>query len=208
LLARANTLTGKTLAQLSAATGLPLPANHRHHKGWTGRLAEICLGADAANLAQPDFRLIGVELKTIPINRLGNPGESTYVCMVNLAETAGLQWQASTVRRKLARVLWLPVEGVASIPFAHRRFGTARLWSPDPVQEAVLREDWEEIMELIATGNLDQISSAQGRYLQVRPKAASGKSLGVSFNEDGIRTATLPRGFYLRASFTRTLFGN
>lgn len=205
LLDRTASLAGKTIARVAAELGLSVPADQRHNKGWTGQLAELYLGATASTLAEPDFQFIGVELKTIPVNRHGRPAESTYVCTVELAQTAGLNWQDSVVRQKLARVLWLPVESEKSIPYPERRFGNARLWSPCPAQEAVLKNDWEEIMELVGTGCLDKVSSRQGQYLQIRPKAANAQMLGRYWSEEGVPNHTLPRGFYLRSSFTGTL---
>lgn len=202
LLQRAAQLAGKTIARVATELGLPFPADQRRNKGWTGQLAEQFLGASAASLAEPDFRLIGVELKTIPLNRHGCPAESTYVCTLALNGTTGMAWTDSVVSRKLARVLWLPVESDSSIPYPQRRFGNAQLWSPTPDDEAVLANDWEEIMELVCTGRLDKLSSRQGRYLQVRPKAANAASLGRSWSEEGTPVHTLPRGFYLRSRFT------
>lgn len=200
-------LAGKTISRVATELDLIAPADQKRHKGWTGKLAELYLGATASTLAEPDFQQIGVELKTIPLNRHGRPAESTYVCTVTLATTTGLHWEASVVRQKLARVLWLPVESEKSIPYPQRRFGTAMLWSPDADQEAVLKNDWEEIMELVCTGGLDRISSRQGRYLQIRPKAANAVALGRSWSTEGVPEHTLPRGFYLRSSFTAMLLG-
>lgn len=206
LLDRAVLLAGKTIAGAAADLDLRAPAEQQSNKGWTGRLAELYLGATAANLAEPDFQLIGVELKTVPMNKLGRPAESTYVCTVALTKIPDARWETSVVRKKLSRVLWLPVESDKSIPYPQRRFGSALLWSPAPEQEAVLKNDWEEIMDLVATGSLDKVSSQQGRYLQIRPKAANAGSLGKSWSSEGTSTYTLPRGFYLRSSFTRTIF--
>jgi DNA mismatch repair protein MutH len=206
LLARSKTLAGMTVLQVAKHVNLPVPENQNRHKGWIGNLAEVYLGATASNLAEPDFQLIGVELKTIPMTGPDLPKESTYICTVNLTETSGISWQTSVVRKKLARVLWLPVEADKSIALKHRRFGNAFLWSPDAAQQRVLKNDWEEIMELICIGELDQVSSSLGTYLQVRPKAANAGSLGRSYSEEGDMSSTLPRGFYLRSSFTRTLF--
>lgn len=205
LLQRAAALAGRTLAQAALDTGLDLPANPARTKGWTGIIAETCLGATARNLSEPDFQLIGVELKTLPLGANGRPRESTYVCTVPLVETAGLTWENCTVRKKLRRVLWLPVEGNAAIPFPERRFGSAFLWSPDDGQESRLRQDWEELMERVATGELDRISARHGQVLQIRPKAANARALGRFHDEDGLPAETLPRGFYLRASFTREI---
>ena len=88
-----------------------VPANTRRGKGWTGVVIEHALGANAGSLSEPDFRLISVELKTIPIGANLRPLESTYVCTVPLAGEAAPGWRESNVRRKLARVLWMPFEG-------------------------------------------------------------------------------------------------
>jgi DNA mismatch repair protein MutH len=202
LLQRAGRLAGRTLQQTAADTGLALPGRPRRAKGWIGAIAEACLGASARNLSEPDFRLIGVELKTLPLGSKGRPRESTYVCTVPLTVPGGLSWESSSVRRKLNRVLWLPVEGDPAIPFPQRRFGSAFLWSPDAGQEARLREDWEELMERVVMGELDRISARHGRALQIRPKAANARALGRFHDEDGNPAQTLPRGFYLRACFT------
>ena len=52
---------------------------------------------------------------------------------------------------------------------------------------------------------LAEIDASMGEYLQVRPKAANGKSLCYGFDEVGNKILTLPRGFYLRSSFTMTV---
>ena len=54
-------------------------------------------------------------------------------------------------------------------------------------------------------GRLESITAHQGRYLQVRPKAAHGGSLCWGIGENGQRILTLPRGFYLRPSFTQQI---
>jgi DNA mismatch repair protein MutH len=205
LLANAEGIAGKTLGELAKQMKLTVPASLHAAKGWVGQLIEQCLGATATSLPEPDFQHIGVELKTLPINRHGQPQESTYVCTVPLLDNASLKWETSWVRRKLQRVMWVPVEADASLPVATRRIGMALLWTPTPEQEAVLKQDWEELMELIVTGQLAQISAHHGTWLQIRPKAANARALCTTFDEHGAPAETLPRGFYLRPTFTRTL---
>jgi DNA mismatch repair protein MutH len=69
-------------------------------------------------------------------------------------------------------------------------------------QDAILKQDWEEHMELINTGRIHEISAHHGTYLQVRPKAADRTALRDTTNEVGEKVQTLPRGFYLRTRFT------
>lgn len=205
LQARAETLSGRTLQQIATLLDEPVPPDQSRHKGWTGELLERYLGASASSLPEPDFQAIGVELKSLPVNRHGRPNESTYVCTVPLTPRELGNWQASAVRRKLARVLWVPVEAGPGLPLPERRIGTPLLWSPDREQERQLREDWEELTGMIAVGELEQITAGHGRILQVRPKAADGKVLRRGPATDGGMNLTLPRGFYLRASFTASI---
>lgn len=201
LMKRASALAGRTLRDLAAEAGLVVPPDQRRRKGWVGELIERRLGADAESLSEPDFRAIGVELKTVPLNARGNPAESTYVCVVRLDADPG-PWERSNVWRKLARVLWMPIEFDPRIPLPARRVGSALLWSPDAAEEAALRADWEELTGMIAFGELDSLSARHGQCLQVRPKAANARSLTHSPDRDGAPGRTLPRGFYLRARFT------
>lgn len=205
---RARRIAGLSLAQFAQIYAESPPVDLKNAKGWMGQLLEKHLGATAASLAEPDFQSIGVELKTIPINRDGLPRESTYVCTVPLQDNSGLQWENSWVRRKLSRVLWVPIEADPTIPLSQRRIGSAMLWSPTSQQAQILQHDWEELMELVCLGRLGELSARLGRYLQIRPKAANAGALCTATNEDGEPTLTLPRGFYLRASFTSEILKN
>lgn len=205
LLARARHWAGATVGELARTLEQDVPRDLRRHKGWLGELLENALGATAGSRPLPDFTELGIELKTIPIGADGRPRESTHVCSVALGDLIGQRWQDSTVRRKLARVLWVPVETRAELPLAARRIGLPRLWSPDTAQESVLRADWEEHMELLSTGRFEELDARLGVYLQIRPKAANSRALTAASDSGGAPAATLPRGFYLRSRFTHAI---
>ncbi len=205
LLNNAKNIAGITLRQLSEKLNVVMPASTLRAKGWVGQLLETALGANASNMAEPDFLYLGIELKTIPLNIQGNPKESTYVCLLQLEPAALKAWETSLVKRKLTEVLWVPVEADKSIPLGQRRIGSAILWKPDSAQEKQLRQDWQEISDRVAMGQLHRVSSSMGEYLQIRPKAANAKALSLDKNQTSADMLTLPRGFYLRPSFTRTI---
>lgn len=202
---RACELSGKSLQQLAHAQAATVPANLTHDKGWIGELLEYELGASAASRPEPDFRLIGVELKTIPIDKTGAPKESTYVCRVNLTPSSGGNWESSLVRKKLNRVLWVPIEADPDIPIHLRRVGMPFIWSPSNSDEQILKTDWQEAMDLIGLGEIDKLHSTQGTFFQVRPKAANSRVLTTTSSENGELTQSLPRGFYLRPVFTKQI---
>jgi DNA mismatch repair protein MutH len=204
LLARAAMAAGRELHWLAKTLAIDVPPDLLGNKGWAGLLLEAWLGASAASLPEPDFPELGIELKTLPVDAAGKPLESTYICAVPLAGTGG-DWKQSGVYRKLSRVLWIPLLSVRGQNPGERRIGHALLWRPDADQMTALQADWEELMELICTGDLDRVSARQGQYLQIRPKAANARALTQGFDSNGEVTRTLPRGFYLRTRFTREI---
>ncbi|MBL1142339.1 MAG: DNA mismatch repair endonuclease MutH [Proteobacteria bacterium] len=205
LMKRANTLAGITIQQLASKMHVDVPESLVHAKGWFGNLLEHYLGAEAASAAKPDFINLNIELKTIPIDENGKPKESTYICVVQLDPVALSSWDNSLVKHKLTEVLWIPFEASKTIPVALRRIGTPVLWKPDTKQERQLKQDWQELCDLIVLGEIDKISSTMGSYLQIRPKAANARSLTIDKNQSSLNTFTLPRGFYLRPSFTHSI---
>ncbi|WP_263064768.1 DNA mismatch repair endonuclease MutH [Dickeya dadantii] len=205
LLLRAQALAGYSLAELARIAQLPLPANLKRDKGWIGVLLERFLGASAGSKPEQDFPDIGIELKTIPVDEQGRPLETTFVCVAPLTGNSGVTWESSHVRHKLTRVLWIPVEGSRSIPLGERRIGAPLLWSPSPEEERQLRQDWEELMDLIVLGKVESITARHGEVLQLRPKAANSRALTEAIGEHGQPILTLPRGFYLKKTFTTPL---
>jgi DNA mismatch repair protein MutH len=202
LIERAECLAGLTLGEIAEVAKVKVPANFKREKGWTGQLVELCLGAMAGAKTQQDFAHLGVELKTIPIDEQGRPLETTYVCYAPLTNIAGIEWHTSSVNNKLKKVLWVPIDGRREIAPKDRSIATPFLWSPNAIQEKQLRSDWEELMEMISLGEIENITARHGQYLQLRPKAANGRVLTEAIGTSGQVIHTRPRGFYLKKEFT------
>lgn len=202
LMQRADALAGLTLGEIADVAEVRVPSDFKREKGWTGQLLEVCLGATAGSKTQQDFATLGVELKTIPIDQLGRPLETTYVCYAPLTNIAGIEWHASNVKNKIRQVLWVPIDGRREIPPRERTVATPFLWTPNAAQDNQLKADWEELMELIAIGQIENVTARQGQYLQLRPKAANGGALTDAIGKGGQMIQTRPRGFYLKKAFT------
>jgi DNA mismatch repair protein MutH len=208
LLERAQALMGRSIYSVASQAGLKVPERLHRHKGWIGQLLEDVLGAEAGNQSRPDFVQLGIELKTLPLSAAGKPRESTYVCAINshqLETPASLHWRLSPVYRKLAKVLWVPLEAEPNIPLGERKFLEPFLWIMPTDIEEVLRRDWEELMEALVLGYADELSAHQGSYLQIRPKAANAQVRSAYLNSVGKMTHIVPKGFYLRPRFTHLL---
>lgn len=205
LLDKAQSLAGFTLGELAAQYRSELPQHLLREKGRIGQFFEYLLGATSGSLAQPDFLELGVELKTLPIDSTGRPLESTYVSVVPLKDLHGLNWHNSVVRHKLMQVLWIPILAERTIPVEHRQVAMPFIWQPTIDQEKALRKDFEDVIETVAMGQIEQIDARFGEVMQVRPKAANAKALTEAIGPEGEMIKTLPRGFYLRPSFTRQI---
>ncbi len=202
LLARCRSIEGYSLRQLASHLQLVIPEHAIQRKGWAGSALEKALGTTAGNQSLPDFVELGIELKTLPIHASGKPAESTFITSIPLLTIQEQTWETSQCWAKLRRVLWIPIEADPLIPYAHRRIGKALLWSPSTEEQRILAQDWTDLTAMVSMGRLHELSASMGDYLQIRPKAADARAVCYGFDEQGQKVLTLPRGFYLRSSFT------
>ncbi|HHF4124248.1 TPA: DNA mismatch repair endonuclease MutH [Haemophilus influenzae] len=202
LLSQAQSIAGLTFGELADELHIPVPIDLKRDKGWVGMLLETALGATAGSKAEQDFSHLGVELKTLPINAEGYPLETTFVSLAPLVQNSGVKWENSHVRHKLSCVLWMPIEGSRHIPLRERHIGAPILWKPTAEQECQLKQDWEELMDLIVLGKLEQITARIGEVMQLRPKGANSRAVTKGIGKNGEIIDTLPLGFYLRKEFT------
>lgn len=202
LLSQAQSIAGLTFGELADELHIPVPPDLKRDKGWVGMLLERALGATAGSKAEQDFSHLGVELKTLPINAEGYPLETTFVSLAPLVQNSGIKWENSHVRHKLSCVLWIPIEGSRHIPLRERHIGAPIFWKPTTEQERQLKQDWEELMDLIVLGKLEQITARIGEVMQLRPKGANSRAVTKGIGKNGEIIDTLPLGFYLRKEFT------
>jgi len=196
---RAQALDGRSIAEVAEALHWDLPAVSTRAKGFVGQLLEAALGADPRAGDGPDFPLLGVELKSIPVGIHHQPTEATFCCSVTMSSADRATWNISRLRRRLGRVLWMPVQAASVAPLGQRRIYAGVLWSPSPEQWEMLRADWEDLIGAVGAGRSP--SGHEGRVLQLRPKAARATARTLAPTEAG-QEPTLPLGFYLRRRFT------
>jgi DNA mismatch repair protein MutH len=193
---RARALAGVRVADLAAREAFVVDGDAVRTKGKIGELLERALGATGTG-AEMDFPHLAIELKTVPLEN-GKPAESTFVCALPLMNVDRAEWKTSWVRKKLSRVLWMPIH-------ERDRIGAPVIWSPSADEERELKEDFDEIIGRIAIGDIEDLTARVGRHLQLRPKAATGSVRTSAPARDGEVVATVPRGFYLRAKFVESV---
>jgi DNA mismatch repair protein MutH len=203
LLAHAHALVGVTLAELADDLGLPVPPGHVRTKGWSGQIIERELGAGDSRGRGQDFASLGIELKTVPVNRDLSPRESTAVCQIDPIQIAGESWATSYLRQKLGQVLWVALrvpEHESSV--GDREVVAVRLWTPSAEEEAWLAKDFELfVREYFRRGRAAELTGHQGQVLQVRPKGRNAADMRRAYGPGGELTEIGKCGFYLRPAF-------
>jgi DNA mismatch repair protein MutH len=166
---------------------------------------ERVLGASAGSRPEPDFPHLGIELKSLPINEHGKPLETTFVSVAPLTGLVGSTWHNCYVRKKLAKVLWVPVISPKNSAISERIVGSPFLWTPSVEEEAMLAQDWQELTDMIVLGAVEKIHGKHGQVMQLRPKAANSQAKTQAYDKNGKPFRTMPRGFYLKINFTQSL---
>jgi DNA mismatch repair protein MutH len=205
LLATAQNLAGMTLGEIAEQLGVVVPNDLTRNKGWVGLLLERVLGASAGSRPEPDFPHLGIELKSLPINEQAKPLETTFVSVAPLTGLVGSTWQNCYVRKKLAKVLWVPVISPKNSAISERIVGSPFLWTPSVEEEAMLAQDWQELTDMIVLGEVEKIHGKHGQVMQLRPKAANSQAKTQAYDKHGKLFMTMPRGFYLKINFTQSL---
>lgn len=203
---RVRHLAGRSVGELARRFHMPIPESSRRGKGFIGQVLERALGASAGSRAEPDFPLLGIELKSLPVKPNGRPSESTFVTTLPLARITEQPFAASAVGKKLSRVLFVAIEAEGQL--TERRVGRGVLWSPSDAQKAQLQRDYDRIVNLVLDGRHDEITGHLGDVLQVRPKGADAQSSSLVMDADGYVARTGSRGFYLRPAFTQAIIAN
>jgi len=205
LMTKAQNLAGLSLGEIAKQLGVTVPNDLTRNKGWVGLLLEQVLGASAGSRPEPDFPHLGIELKSLPINEQAKPLETTFVSVAPLTGLVGISWKNCYVRKKLAKVLWVPVISPKNVAISDRIVGSPFLWTPSTEEEAMLAQDWQELTDMIVLGEVEKIHGKHGQVMQLRPKAANSRAKTQAYDKHGRPFMTLPRGFYLKINFTQSL---
>ena len=197
-------LQQRSVGSLAQELNIQIPSNPTKTKGLIGQLVERHLGVENNSAASVDLAELGIELKTIPVNAALKPLESTYVCTVESNRRA-LCWHDSWVYKKLAKVLWIPVLVKPGASIASHLILEPILWQPSADVNAILAEDFLELMDLFYLGEGSQLSAKYGTYLHIRPKAANSRTVVKYLDSNNLYTQIVPKGFYLRTSLTKDI---
>jgi DNA mismatch repair protein MutH len=190
---------GRSFGQIAQEIGFPL----QETKGCLGHLVERLLGARSSNSPGPDLPHLGLEIKTLPISRLGKVLENTYVCKISLPfrET---NFSSSKFLYKAKKILFIPIIGDKVEKMSSKILGQPFVWEACGLDKRILAKDWFELSSYLRLGLWSELNSQLGEILHIRPKAAHSRDF-ISFEALGQKHQIVPLGFYFRKSWTQQL---
>jgi len=169
---RAQALVGRRLDQLG--TGIPLVAPpSAQNKGLVGRVIEAYFGIRPNSRSEADFAALGIELKTVPIRISDGEArakERVSIGMIDFEALKHERWETAHVRSKLDHILFVFVRWEELRPVGYFEVLRAGLWRPDLATLAVMKDDWERVRDLAASGRADQVSESLSAVLGAATK--------------------------------------
>ncbi len=165
-------------------------------------------GNDACS---PDFKEAGVELKTTPLVRRPRAGvvpkERLVFGMIDYMSVHQEEFESSCFLAKNRRLMVLWYLHETGVPMGDLRFVAAKLVDLDALPEvdrAIIREDWEAIVQRVRDGQAELLGSASTptRYLEALTKARNEKQRRSQANGS---VKAKPRAFAFKQSFVKSL---
>jgi DNA mismatch repair endonuclease MutH len=206
LLERAGQLKGKSISEIFQGE------INEKNKGNIGNIIESNgFGIKNNSDARPDFETLGIELKILPLKRLGDKSltvkERTKICLINYKKLIAENWNGSHARHKLNKILFVFHEYDGKYPM-NSKILNHLLYKLEMNEEPLIRSDWERTKKLVDDGLAHTLSESQNRILAAS-RSGAGKLTEDQWpeqpNQTYSRTAR-QRSFSLKPSYTKTLW--
>jgi len=173
ILEYAGKLTGHTFVEI----GVWDPEGNQRRKNKKGTfgqtLEEGYFLIPNNNSPEPDFREVGIELKSTPIKRLsGNKltsKERLVLGIINYMTLNGLGFEGS-FKKKNEKLLVVFYEWSQDKEFYNYKVLKVVLWTFPKEDLRIIQEDWNTIAEMVKEGMAHHLSEGQTKYLAACPK--------------------------------------
>ena len=184
LLRYAKKLEGHTFREVLALGIMPAGAERQNgygaaaFRGGVGTLVEErYFGYRANSNPEPDFPEAGVELKTTCHDRKADgsvrAGERLVLTMIAYDRTIEAELLVSHLWKKAGRILLVYYERDRALDKYDQRITNVVLFTPPPVDVAIMKQDYRTIQRYIMEGRADELSESLTSYLGACTKGAT-----------------------------------
>lgn len=184
---------------------------NKKRKGGLGDFIEECyFNYKCNNESKPDFEKAGVELKVTPYkinrNKSISAKERLIITMIDYIKVVNEEFEESHMWTKGKLILLIYYLYKQEITNRLRySIDYVKLFTPPEQDLAIIKHDFEVIVNKIRAGKAHELSESDTLYLGAAPKAASSKDRRVQpFNEE----LAMPRAFAYKNSYMTYVLNN
>ena len=185
----AKKLVGKTL---SSANGLRVKESHSEYAKVKGKFGQYLekhyFGFDNNSNREPDFKEVGLELKSTPLKKIKKglvAKERLVLNIINYEKIIEENWEKSSFLNKnqlLLLVFYLHEQNKSFLDFLIKY---VYLWKIQNSDIEIIKQDWETIVNKIKRGMAHELSEGDTFYLSAcRKGAGRGKDMRVQPNSE------------------------
>jgi|1048.fasta_scaffold10235_2 DNA mismatch repair protein MutH len=214
VLRHSKLLIGKTLRQ---ACGAEIEQHNLGGKGNFGQILErYYFGYELNSNSEPDFKEIGLELKTTPLKRLRNDEfrskERLVLNIINYLDLVKQQFETSDFWKKNSNLLLVFYLHEAELDILDYLIELVDEWEYPMVDLEIIKKDWELIKKKVAEGKAHELSEGDTFYLGACTKGANANSIRQQPNSSipaKQRAFSLKQGYinHIIASITKNQSG-
>lgn len=173
----AQLLVGKRIDQVLDVP--PGPASGSRTKGVVGAHYERIFGIKTNSDARPDFPKAGVELKSVPLERIGRGlrvKERCSLTTIDYSAVLSTPLGKSHLWAKTRQILFVFYEWSPGVPMTTFRTAGVTLWSPGSLEESLLRKTYKYIKTRVNDGQAHLITDVETAGVTA-PTKGSGKKI-------------------------------
>ena len=200
---KAQQAEGKTFGEIDTSGRI----ENERSKGQLGQIIEESFfGYEINSNGEADFAELGIELKVTPIQRNKNGSlsakERLVLNIINYHKEVQTQFENSSFWTKNKEILMMFYEWIPKVKRADYHVLKSYLHKFPEEDLAIIKQDWEFIVQKIKDGLAHELSEADTNYLAASTKGANKNSLRTQpFNEE----MAMQRAFSLKQSYMTAL---
>ena len=201
----AQRLQGHTLRDFMTADDLE---NEYRGKGRRGQLLEKgYFGYEPNNESEPDFKEIGLELKSCPLKKLTSKQtykakEDLVLAMIDYMLIVHERFETSAFFRKNRKLLLMFYLHEEKRKAEDLLFPLVTDYQISERDMPIIKDDWLTIMKKVQLGKAHELSAGDTHYLAAKTKAADSRVVREQPNSP---IPAKPRAFAYKASFVNVI---
>ncbi|OEF97381.1 Sau3AI family type II restriction endonuclease [Desulfuribacillus alkaliarsenatis] len=187
-------------------------------KGSLGQLVEeLVFGYKINSAKQADFHDVNMELKVVPLKRVRPVKSSKLVCkqrglavkermvlsIIDYMTIVNEDWETNSLASKLSKILLIFYIYEKDVNLLDYTFELVDKWEPSATDLAIIKKDWNTIIDKIKNGLAHELSEGDTFYLGAATKGASSKSLRA---QPCSPVQAMQRAFSLKRSYVENIF--